>query len=211
MSKFQERLRELKDASGKTQITIARDLGVTQQAFSYYMNGREPDYDVLIKIAEYFDVSADYLLGISDCKKLENNAIQQELGLSESAIGTLRKYSQSVNVSNCMSSSDILSQIISSDNFETVLMLLNMYLGMDQEQWAEESEALRKALIRPNLVGIAVTPHALKYFVKEQIVSLFSFIIDSLPSFPDLSPEARNEFMVNRYQKESKKAPPKQD
>lgn len=66
MSIFQERLRHLKESSGATQAKIASDLGITPQALSYYMNGREPSYDVLVDIADYFDVSIDYLLGKSD-------------------------------------------------------------------------------------------------------------------------------------------------
>ena len=61
MSLFHERFRQLKEESGKTQSKIANDLGIKQQAVSYYANGREPDYDTLIAIASYFGVSADYL------------------------------------------------------------------------------------------------------------------------------------------------------
>ena len=47
MSLFHERLKELKEKSGKTQAAIAADLQITSQTFSYYINGREPSYDVL--------------------------------------------------------------------------------------------------------------------------------------------------------------------
>ena len=69
MNLFCERLHLLKNKSGQTQAKIASDLGLTPQAFSNYMKGREPDYDTLIKISIYFDVSLDCLLGISDNTK----------------------------------------------------------------------------------------------------------------------------------------------
>lgn len=63
MSKFSERLRQLRDESGKTQSQIAKDLGLTPQAFSYFVNGREPSFDNLCRIADYFGVTGDYLIG----------------------------------------------------------------------------------------------------------------------------------------------------
>lgn len=71
MSTFSDRLKELRDSSGKTQAQIAEDIGITPQAFSYYVNGREPNYDTLIKISNYFRVSVDYLLGKSQFKNAE--------------------------------------------------------------------------------------------------------------------------------------------
>jgi transcriptional regulator with XRE-family HTH domain len=47
-----------------TAIKVAKKIGVSKSAFSNYTrNRREPDYATLIKIADYFDVSVDYLLG----------------------------------------------------------------------------------------------------------------------------------------------------
>lgn len=47
-----------------TQKTVSSDLGLTQQAFSRYERGeREPDLETLIKLADYFQVSVDYLIG----------------------------------------------------------------------------------------------------------------------------------------------------
>lgn len=69
MNLFCERLNCLKEKSGKTQAKIASELGITPQAFSNYMKGREPDYNTLIKMSKYFDVSLDYLLGVSENTK----------------------------------------------------------------------------------------------------------------------------------------------
>lgn len=90
MSMFHERLKELKDKSGKTQAAIAEDLGMTPQSFSYYLNGREPSYDTLIKIANYFNVPIDYLLGVAKAKKAENEPIIEALGLTEKSIASIK-------------------------------------------------------------------------------------------------------------------------
>lgn len=71
LSKFHERLNELKNACGETQVKIAEGLKITPQALSYYLKGREPNYDLLIKLAQYFNCTTDYLLGLSDIKNQE--------------------------------------------------------------------------------------------------------------------------------------------
>lgn len=57
------RLKELRKQHNITQLKLAMDLGLNQNAISRYENGeREADYKTLIKLANYFDVSIDYLL-----------------------------------------------------------------------------------------------------------------------------------------------------
>ena len=57
------RLKELRAQRGISQIKLAMDLNVNQNSISRYESGlREPDYNTLIKIADYFKVSIDYLL-----------------------------------------------------------------------------------------------------------------------------------------------------
>ena len=61
------RLRELRRKKKKSQIALALDLDMCQNTISRYETGeREADYATLIKLADYFDVSTDYLLGKSD-------------------------------------------------------------------------------------------------------------------------------------------------
>ncbi len=57
------RLKELRENKGISQIKLALDLSINQNSISRYETGvREADYKTLIKIADYFDVSIDYLL-----------------------------------------------------------------------------------------------------------------------------------------------------
>lgn len=61
------RLKETRINANKTQEQVAKMLGVTRGAYSHFENNRnQPDNATLVKIAEYFDVSIDYLLGRSD-------------------------------------------------------------------------------------------------------------------------------------------------
>ena len=58
------RLKELRRSRGVSQLKLAMDLSLNQNSISRYETGmREADYTTLIRIADYFDVSIDYLLG----------------------------------------------------------------------------------------------------------------------------------------------------
>ncbi len=67
MKKFQERLLELRTLHHYTQCQIASHLYITQPSYIRYENGTaEPSIDTLIRLAELFDVSIDYLVGRTD-------------------------------------------------------------------------------------------------------------------------------------------------
>ncbi len=64
------RLKQLRKEKGISQQRLAIDLNVNQNTISRYENGeREADYKMLIKIADYFNVSIDYLLERTDNKE----------------------------------------------------------------------------------------------------------------------------------------------
>lgn len=61
------RLKEIRKARGISQLKLAIDLNMNQNSISRYENGiREADYATLIKFADYFNVSIDYLLERTD-------------------------------------------------------------------------------------------------------------------------------------------------
>ena len=61
------RIRELREDRDLRQIDVANSTGIDQKTLSNYETGKtNPDSFAIIKLAEYFNVSTDYLLGISD-------------------------------------------------------------------------------------------------------------------------------------------------
>lgn len=61
------RIKQLREEKGVTQLKMAMDLGMNQNVISRYENGiRQADYEALIMIADYFDVSIDYILMRTD-------------------------------------------------------------------------------------------------------------------------------------------------
>ncbi len=64
MEKFQERLLEQRKLQGLTQCQVAKYLNITQPSYIRYENGTaEPSIDTLIRLADLFDVTIDYLVG----------------------------------------------------------------------------------------------------------------------------------------------------
>ena len=67
MEFFARRLKELLKSRKKTQREIAEYLMIGLRAYQYYESAEHyPDVPGLIALADYFEVSADYLLGRSD-------------------------------------------------------------------------------------------------------------------------------------------------
>lgn len=67
LNRFPERLKYLRKIKGVTQTQLSKQLGYGYTAISNYENFQhEASYDTLIKMAQYFEVSIDYLLGFDD-------------------------------------------------------------------------------------------------------------------------------------------------
>lgn len=74
MSNFTERLKFLRSRKGITQQELADAVGVSRTAITGYERlNKQPSFDLLIKIAEYFNVTTDYLLGKSDIEVEEDS------------------------------------------------------------------------------------------------------------------------------------------
>jgi transcriptional regulator with XRE-family HTH domain len=66
---FYKRLKQLRKDTGKLQKEIAKDLGLARSTYVGYETGyREPDLETIKKIAEYYNCSIDYLLGMTNIK-----------------------------------------------------------------------------------------------------------------------------------------------
>ena len=67
MSSFSEKIKQLRKAKGVTQKAVAEQLGILEQSYQKYEYGKhEPSHAITVKLADYFDVSTDYLLGRTD-------------------------------------------------------------------------------------------------------------------------------------------------
>lgn len=71
ISAFGERLKELINENGLTVNNLSEEINVKPSNISHYLNKRSlPTLDVLVKLADFFSCSADYLLGREEYKPL---------------------------------------------------------------------------------------------------------------------------------------------
>lgn len=65
------RIRDLREDSDKTQKELSKILNCSQQVYSNYELGqRDIPTDILIKLSKYYNVSVDYILGLTDNPKI---------------------------------------------------------------------------------------------------------------------------------------------
>ena len=75
-NKFAERLKNLRVSFGFTQSSLGNMVGYNKTAIcDWETRGKEPKFDILIKLAGIFNVSTDFLLGVVD--KKSNDKIKQ--------------------------------------------------------------------------------------------------------------------------------------
>lgn len=111
---FAVRLKELMLQNKKKQSDLSELLNVTRQSIGQYCEGISlPPADKIVMIAKYFNVSTDYLLGISDTKTTDADlkAVCKYTGLTEEAVKILNQ-----NISNKLFGY-ALNYIIHDNNF----------------------------------------------------------------------------------------------
>ena len=89
-----ERIRTLRLAKGISQVDLAVMLNVSKQSVSNWENDNiQPSIDMLIRLADVFNVSTDYLLGRETSRNLDtNNLTDDELEHIQTIINDIRKH-----------------------------------------------------------------------------------------------------------------------
>lgn len=126
-----ERLKSARVKAGQTQEDIAKLLRVQRQVISYFENGsRTPNIDDLIKLAEIFGTSTDYLLGLTDAQStdLEVKYICDYTGLSEAAVSELHNNKELIN--GCNDERAIIDETIRmyAHSREAALDIVNLFI-----------------------------------------------------------------------------------
>ena len=91
MSVFSDRLKQLRLDKGENQSDVAAVLGVSVQSYSAYEGSREPKYELLCKLAQHFNVTTDYLLGLEDGINRENSSIMEATKLTNESVLSIKK------------------------------------------------------------------------------------------------------------------------
>lgn len=86
-----EQIKELRLEHDISRSDLAESLGISLSALGNYERGeRVPDADLVVKFARYFSVTTDYLLGMSEHKTAEYEAMSKTIPLSDEAIDFIK-------------------------------------------------------------------------------------------------------------------------
>lgn len=130
-----DRIKELREKQGLTQKQLSEDpcldLNINTLA-SYERNLREPKIDMIIKLARYFGVTTDYLLGVTEYKTASNDSISKQIPLSDKAINFLKSCPPELQPT--------FDLLLSDPNFKDFLLEVMTYLY--SLKYGESSESV---------------------------------------------------------------------
>lgn len=131
INKFGERLLKLREDCKETQQQLADAIGITRQSLSRYeTNERTPNIDLIYKVSKHYNVSADYLLGLSEIKS-SNNKIRNACeitGLEESAIEKLQLIKSMTDNYKNVTMLTVMNDLINDKDFIHIIRdCLNLY------------------------------------------------------------------------------------
>lgn len=176
-----ERIDDLMKEKGITNAQLAAEIGTEPGNLSKIRNGtnNNPKSELIVKLAKFFDVTSDYILGLENCKTHVAADIGNVTGLSDEAIHILKRMNKP-DTDNAGDSVLLycLNKII--ENFE----LRNFLQEVDQYTWAEcvksDCETIMlKDFIKENNLNISLAEikargkHALSY---DQRIKFESYI-----------------------------------
>ena len=117
-----ERLKQLRIKNGLKQQELADMFGLSSGTISFYESEqRKPDIDFIVAIAKYFDVSTDYLLGLTNAIDKENIDISKVTGLNDFSLTILE---QSLKETN-NAAAEVIDTVICGGDFLRLVNLIN--------------------------------------------------------------------------------------
>lgn len=128
MNSFGTRLRHLR--GNRKQSDISKALGIGSSSYTMYENDqRQPNYDMLCKLADFYNVSADYLLGRTDCKSqdIDEQSICRKTGLSGDAVSRLIKIKE--HVPSALTGDALEDRTFSGYVYESVLLYVSLLIS----------------------------------------------------------------------------------
>ncbi|EAV9986179.1 helix-turn-helix transcriptional regulator [Listeria monocytogenes] len=116
---FGNRLKQLRKNNNKTQEDISKILGISRGAYSHIENGRnEPDMETIVKLANIFGVSTDYLLGRSNNSFIDTIAAHIDSNATEDDIKEILAYIEEKRKEHVNEEEINITEVAAQDNEE---------------------------------------------------------------------------------------------
>lgn len=87
------RIKDLREDRDLRQTDVAKAVGIDQRSLSNYETGKtSPDSETIVRLAKFFGVTCDYLLGVSDVNFLDYRAVVKELDDIKERLEEIQKF-----------------------------------------------------------------------------------------------------------------------
>lgn len=131
---FDNRLVILREELNLTKREAAEKLNLPYTTYSNYENDeREPNSEMLIKISKFYNVSTDFLLGLTPIRKKENEQMCEVLGLSEKSIEHLKEmalFCYDMPQKKNYQLTEAIDFLLKSDRYNELISTLSMYYSI---------------------------------------------------------------------------------
>lgn len=150
------KIRELMDENEVKREDIATALGVSTVAIGQYYNGDTlPSIENLIKIADYFNVSTDYLLGRTDIKTRDTDlkTVCEYMGISEQTVWFLHCQNEIDDISDNLKFVKLTESIINHHFYTDFLSCLDTYFDIKfkaEKDTNIENDSIHKYIFSQN-------------------------------------------------------------
>jgi len=143
---FKNRMRELRESKNLVPSQVAVQFKKSESAIRMWETGRsKPDADTLVALAAFFDVSTDYLLGLSNVRNPDYATTAEEIGLSGISIFKIKhlkdnqihpttKTAKSLEYDG-RTALDVLNAMIEAEDFYAFIKDLGCLMDPTIDQW----------------------------------------------------------------------------
>lgn len=143
---FGQIILHLRNERKLSQKYVADSIEVAQPTYALYeADKREPGFETLKKIARFFDVTTDYMLGLEDSRTHDGQAVFDKLGLSDEAINVLSG-NDSLEFEETDNRDERLHNIIESDMHIFYANFVNVLTSHDTKDFVLAFQVLTDAI-----------------------------------------------------------------
>jgi len=143
---YGKRIATLRDEKGLCQVKFGELFGITRVTVSHYETEiRTPSMELLIKMAKYFNVTTDYLLGVSNCRSFDANlqGMSATTGISDASIEFLKRIRKEKLQPVCETFPNTVNFLLETEAGQKILENIQKFLDfkpIDSGDWAVKSD-----------------------------------------------------------------------
>lgn len=180
-NKISSRIKELRTSLNMTQAAFAKSIGTSQNALSGYENkDRVPSYDILMSIATKYNISLDWLCGLTEDSQ-NNSIISTYSDIINILISLSNNPNLSANIYNCVPNDCIEPPEFSP--YVGIIQFRDKAITKFIEEWSDMRNLLDKGTIKKDLYDLWLKDQLEKYNVPITTDNVVSY--SSSYSFPD--------------------------